>query len=82
MINALTGSLDNLDTALASVLDDGWDWAEKEGKWSIRQVTHHLAEDCNVYTFIIERGLGNAWMQGVLWRVSWQYGMVKSAGVE
>jgi len=57
MINAFTGALDDLDTVLASVPDEGWDWAEKEGEWSIRQVVHHLAEDCNVYAFIIERAL-------------------------
>jgi len=57
MINAFTGALDDLDTVLARVPDEGWDWVEKDGEWSIRQVVHHLAEDCNVYAFIIERGL-------------------------
>jgi len=47
----------DLDSVLAEVPKDGYDWAEKNGEWSIRQVVHHLAEDCNVYAFIIERGL-------------------------
>ena len=36
---------------------DGLDWAEKEGEWTVREVVHHVAEDCNVYAFIIERAL-------------------------
>ena len=45
------------DAALNRVPSGGLDWAEKEGEWTIREVIHHLAEDCNVYTFIIERAL-------------------------
>ena len=51
------GVLVELDSVLAELSDEGYDWAEKEGEWSIRQIVHHLAEDCNVYAFIIERGL-------------------------
>lgn len=57
LINDFTSALDYLDSALTNVPEQGWDWAEKEGEWSLRQILHHLAEDCNVYAFIIERGL-------------------------
>jgi len=57
LIYDFTSALDDLDSELSGVPEEGWDWAEKEGEWSIRHVLHHLAEDCNVYTFIIERGL-------------------------
>jgi len=57
IIDEFTSALDDLDAVLASVPDEGWDWIEKEGEWSIRQLTHHHAEDCNVYAFIIERAL-------------------------
>jgi hypothetical protein len=45
------------DAVLDRVPDGGLDWAEKEGEWTIREVVHHVAEDCNVYAFIIERAL-------------------------
>ena len=57
IIDEFTSALDDLDSVLADVPEEGWDWSEKEGEWSIRQIIHHLAEDCNVYAFIIERGL-------------------------
>lgn len=57
IIDEFTGVLADLDAVLVEVPDEGYDWAEKDGEWSIRQVVHHLAEDCNVYAFIIERGL-------------------------
>ena len=57
IIDDFTSALDDLDFVLADVPEEGWDWSEKEGEWSIRQIIHHLAEDCNVYAFIIERGL-------------------------
>ena len=42
---------------MQQVPKEGLDWAEKPGEWSIREVLHHLAEDCNVYAFIIEQAL-------------------------
>lgn len=57
ILNAFTGSMEELDRILKTVPEEGMDWAESEGAWSIRQVIHHLADDGNVYTFIIERAL-------------------------
>ena len=51
------GSLTDLNTVLENLPENALDWAENEGEWSIREVLHHLAEDCNVYAFIIERAL-------------------------
>ncbi|MBG0770963.1 MAG: DinB family protein, partial [Anaerolineaceae bacterium] len=45
------------DTALKPIPDSGLDWREGGEGWSIRQIIHHVAEDCNVYAFIIERAL-------------------------
>ena len=45
------------DAVIDRVPKDGLDWAEKGGEWTIREVVHHVAEDCNVYAFIIERAL-------------------------
>lgn len=56
MIDEFQGTLANLDAVLADLPEEGLDWAE-EGEWSIREVLHHVAEDCNVYAFIIERAL-------------------------
>lgn len=57
MIATFTDSLKPLDKVMQQVPEEGLDWAEKPGEWSIREVLHHLAEDCNVYAFIIERAL-------------------------
>jgi hypothetical protein len=52
-----SNSLDELNTVMESVTEDQLDWSAQEGEWCIRQVLHHLTDDCNVYTFIIERAL-------------------------
>jgi hypothetical protein len=52
-----TISLARLEKVLVQVPESGWDWSEKAGEWSIRQVIHHLAEDLIVYGFILERAL-------------------------
>lgn len=57
LLDAFTGSMEELDQFLETVPEDGLDWTESEEEWSIRQVIHHLADDGNVYTFIIERAL-------------------------
>ena len=56
-IDDFTNVLVDFDATLAKVPECGLDWVEKEGEWSIRQVIHHVAEDCNVYAFIVERAL-------------------------
>lgn len=56
MLNEFRNALADLDALLEDLPDEGLDWAE-EGEWSIREILHHLADDGNVYTFIIERAL-------------------------
>jgi hypothetical protein len=51
-------ALTDLDAVMEQISDEQLDWSEDERTWSIRQVLHHLADDGNVYTFIIERALG------------------------
>lgn len=50
-------ALEGFDRALERVPEEGLDWNESKGEWTIRHVIHHVAEDCNVYAFIIERAL-------------------------
>lgn len=57
LIRAFVEALDEFDAVLEKVPGDGLDWLEKEGEWTIRQVIHHVTDDCNVYTFVIERAL-------------------------
>jgi hypothetical protein len=57
MVNKFTKVLDEFDAVIKKVPEEGLDWSEKEGEWSIRQVIHHIADDCNVYAFIIEQAL-------------------------
>lgn len=57
IINNFNNSLAAFNTVLEKVPAEGLNWSEKEGKWTVRHVIHHVAEDCNVYAFIIERAL-------------------------
>ena len=57
LVAAFTGALDDFDVALKAIPETGLDWREGGEGWSIRQIIHHVAEDCTVYTFIIERAL-------------------------
>jgi len=57
MITAFRCALADLDVVMEGLPEAGLNWAAGEGEWSIREVLHHLAEDCNVYAFIIERAL-------------------------
>jgi hypothetical protein len=57
LVQNFLDSLVRFDAALDRVPVDGLDWAEKDGEWTVREVIHHVAEDCNVYAFIIERAL-------------------------
>ncbi len=57
LIADFTEALEAFDKTLEKVPEGGLDWSEKEGEWTIRQVIHHVADDCNVYTFVIERAL-------------------------
>jgi hypothetical protein len=57
ILNEFTNAIDELDALVGSLTEDQLDWRITAGEWSIRQVLHHLADDGNVFTFIIERGL-------------------------
>lgn len=56
ILNDFRKVLKDLDALLEGLPEDALDWSDKED-WSIREVLHHLADDGNVYTFIIERAL-------------------------
>ncbi|MDF1519139.1 MAG: DinB family protein [Brevefilum sp.] len=57
IIKNFNDSLLAFNAVLEKVPVEGINWSEKEGKWTVRHVIHHVAEDCNVYAFIIERAL-------------------------
>ena len=57
LIERFSQALIDFDTALDPIPSEGLDWREDGEGWSIRQIIHYVTEDCNVYTFIIERAL-------------------------
>ena len=57
LVQEFLDALVRFDSVLDRVPANGVDWAEDDGEWTIREVVHHVAEDCNVYAFIIERAL-------------------------
>jgi hypothetical protein len=57
ILDSFINAFNELDAMMVSVTADQLDWRETAGEWSIRQVLHHLTDDGNVFTFIIERAL-------------------------
>ena len=57
IVDQFTNAQDKFDKVLARVPEEGLDWTEKEGEWSVRQVVHHVTEDLTVYGFILEQAL-------------------------
>jgi hypothetical protein len=57
ILNEFFISFDELDALMKTVTEDQLDWRGTTDGWSMRQVLHHLTDDGNVFTFIIERAL-------------------------
>ena len=57
LIPGFTKVLEDFESVIKKVPEGGLDWSEKEGEWSIRQIIHHVADDCNVYAIVLERTL-------------------------
>jgi hypothetical protein len=57
LIENFSQALVDFDAVLDEVPSEGLDWREGGEGWSVRQIIHHVTEDCNVYTFIIESAL-------------------------
>ena len=57
ILNKFIDAFAELDALIDSLTEDQLDWRKTADEWSIRQVLHHLADDGNVFTFIIERAL-------------------------
>jgi hypothetical protein len=57
LVEKFTSGLDDFDAVFARVPDEGFDWSEKKGDWTIRQIIHHVTEDITVYGFILEQAL-------------------------
>ncbi|MCB2213905.1 DinB family protein [bacterium] len=56
-LDAFTDAMKAFDAVLAQLPEEGLDWREEEGGWTVREIVHHVGEDCNVYAFIVERAL-------------------------
>jgi hypothetical protein len=48
-------SADCLGEILNSLPPQDLDCAERDGEWTIRQIVHHLADDCDVWSMCIKR---------------------------
>jgi hypothetical protein len=57
LLDHFTGALDAFEAVLDQVPESSLDWREEDQSWSVRQIIHHVTEDCNVYAFIIEQAL-------------------------
>ena len=51
--------IDQLDHALEDVGDSQLDLARAPGKWTIRQVVHHIADCEEIWKMAIKAALGN-----------------------
>jgi hypothetical protein len=57
MLTHFTADPDRLESAVAGLTEDQLDLAEAPGQWSIRQIVHHLSDDCDVWSFGIKRAI-------------------------
>jgi hypothetical protein len=57
LLEDFTATLDAFEAELDRVPEGDLNWREDDEGWSIRQIIHHVTEDCNVYAFIIEQAL-------------------------
>jgi hypothetical protein len=57
ILREFTAALATFQAVLEDVPSQGLDWAAAEGEWTIRQVIHHVAGDCDVYSFLIKQAL-------------------------
>lgn len=58
--NILDGFLDSarqLELALNGLREEQLDLRAAPGEWSIRQIVHHLADDADVWSFILKRAI-------------------------
>lgn len=60
LLKNFTSALDLFEAIFAKVPENGLDWSEKEGEWTVRQVVHHVTEDLTVYGFFIEQALAQS----------------------
>lgn len=57
ILDNFTNTLNELNAVMETVTEDQLDWSAQTPEWTIRQVLHHLTDDGNVFTFIIEGAL-------------------------
>jgi len=54
-----TGGILELKDALAGLEENQLDFSRQEGKWSIREITHHIVDAENIWQICIKAALGN-----------------------
>jgi hypothetical protein len=52
-----TTSADELAAELAGLTDAALDQSLAHGEWSIRQIVHHLADDCDVWCMALKKAI-------------------------
>ncbi len=53
------GGADQLSSLLEGMDESKLDLSLEEGAWSTRQIVHHLADDCDVYSNIVKRAIAS-----------------------
>ena len=59
LVKEFSDGIDHLDEALKDLSDADIDLSRSQGKWTIRQIVHHIAEFEDLYKTTIKAALGN-----------------------
>ena len=59
IISSYTGGPDLLDTAIAGLTTAALDIAESDGRWTIRQIVHHVVDGDDIWKSFIKQAIGN-----------------------
>jgi len=68
LIAAYAAGTEQLDTALEGLSESQLDLSRAEGKWTIRQIVHHIGDAEEIWGTVIKAALGNS---GCTFDISW-----------
>ena len=78
-LESLEHSVEELVAIVESLSDKALDATPGEGKWSIRQTVHHLADECNIWPLCIKKAIvtpgGRVQIEGFPGNDAWVEGL-------
>ena len=79
IISSYAGGPDLLDTAIAGLNTADLDIAESDGRWTIRQIVHHVVDGDDIWKSFIKQAIGNP---GSRFELQWYWELPQDEWVE